>query len=110
MKAKKLTRAEREALASYEALQKKWDSVPRFSRTRVVAKKESAIPALTTPPGRETPKIPSLDTGLVAATKPLKEKRYTGTNMLGIGTLHKSNAVPVFSSAEATDMAKMRRG
>jgi len=29
--------------------------------------------------------------------------------MLGIGTLHKSNAVPVFSQEEALDMAKMRR-
>lgn len=35
---------------------------------------------------------------------------YTGTAMLGIGTMHKSNAVPVFSADEATDLAKMRRG
>jgi hypothetical protein len=30
--------------------------------------------------------------------------------MLGIGVLHKSNAVPVFSDEEAIDIAKMRRG
>jgi hypothetical protein len=30
--------------------------------------------------------------------------------MLGIGTLHKSNAVPVFSTDEAQEMARMRRG
>jgi hypothetical protein len=30
--------------------------------------------------------------------------------MIGIGTLHKSNAVPVFSEDEAADMARMRRG
>jgi hypothetical protein len=35
---------------------------------------------------------------------------YTGTKMIGIGTLHKSNAVPVFSDDEAKDMARMRRG
>lgn len=35
--------------------------------------------------------------------------RYTGTNMIGIGTLHKSNAVPVFKGEDAVDLAKMRR-
>jgi hypothetical protein len=40
----------------------------------------------------------------------LKPKQvYTGDKILGIGTLHKSNAVPVFSVEEAQDMAKMRR-
>jgi len=29
--------------------------------------------------------------------------------MLGIGTLHKSNAVPIFSQEEAEDQATMRR-
>jgi hypothetical protein len=36
-------------------------------------------------------------------------KVYTGTKILGIGTLHKSNAVPVFSDEEAQDIARMRR-
>ena len=36
-------------------------------------------------------------------------KFYTGTRLLGIATLHKSNAVPVFSQEEAEDIAKMRR-
>jgi hypothetical protein len=30
--------------------------------------------------------------------------------MLGIGTMHKSNSVPVFSDQEAHDIATMRRG
>lgn len=37
------------------------------------------------------------------------EKVYTGTAMLGIGTLHKGNAVPVFSEQEAIDISRMRR-
>ena len=41
-------------------------------------------------------------------SKPV-DKRYTGDKMIGIGTLHKSNAVPVFNTQEALDMAKMRR-
>lgn len=44
-----------------------------------------------------------------AATKPVMPLKYTGTEMLGVGTMHKSNAVPVFSSTEAKDLATMRR-
>lgn len=58
---------------------------------------------------RETVRYPSLDTGHGNATKPIQSKRYTGDKLLGIGTLHKSNAVPIFSQEEAQDQAKMRR-
>jgi hypothetical protein len=34
---------------------------------------------------------------------------YTGTKILGIATMHKSNAVPVFSDEEIIDIARMRR-
>lgn len=37
-------------------------------------------------------------------------KVYTGDKMLGVATMHKSNSVPVFSSEEAVEIAKMRRG
>lgn len=57
---------------------------------------------------RETKYIPSLGNGIGNAVKP-SEKVYTGTKMIGIGTLHKSNAVPVFSDSDAKDMASMRR-
>jgi hypothetical protein len=36
-------------------------------------------------------------------------KVYTGTMVKGIATMHKSNAVPVFSDQEAIDISKMRR-
>jgi len=36
-------------------------------------------------------------------------KVYTGNMVKGIATMHKSNAVPVFSNEEAVDIAKMRR-
>jgi hypothetical protein len=58
--------------------------------------------------GSDQPRIPSLPfTGEVCA-KPA-DKVYTGEKMIGIGTLHKSNAVPVFSSDDAKDIARMRR-
>ena len=60
-------------------------------------------------PRRLTNHIPSLDTGKGIAVK--KEvTQYTGTAMVGIGQLHKSNAIPVFSKEDAVDISKMRRG
>jgi len=60
-------------------------------------------------PRRLTNHIPSLDTGKgVAAKKEVQQ--YTGTAMLGIGQLHKSNSIPVFSKEDAVDISKMRRG
>ena len=60
-------------------------------------------------PKRLTNHIPSLDTGTgIAAKKEVTQ--YTGTAMLGIGQLHKSNAIPVFSKEDAIDISKMRRG
>lgn len=57
---------------------------------------------------RETQKINSLDTGLAVATK-AEPKIYTGNKVKGIATMHKSNAVPVFSDQEAKEISSMRR-
>ena len=35
--------------------------------------------------------------------------QYSGTAMIGIATMHKSNSIPVFSEADAKDISKMRR-
>jgi len=43
-----------------------------------------------------------------ACAKP-EEKVYTGTKLLGIATMHKSNMVPVFKAEDAADIASMRR-
>lgn len=58
---------------------------------------------------RETPHYDSLETIGGVATKPVMGNTYTGTKMKGIGTLHKSNAVPIFTDEEAIDQANMRR-
>ena len=60
-------------------------------------------------PRRLTNHIPSLDTGKGVAVK-REVQQYTGTAMLGIGQLHKSNSIPVFSKEDAVDISKMRRG
>ena len=64
--------------------------------------------SLTIPEGRNTTAhIKSVDTGGNAVLKP--SPVYTGTKVKGIATMHKSNAVPVFSDEEAQDISKMRR-
>jgi len=66
------------------------------------------IPKLAPPPGRETPHIPSRDSGVgVGATR--ESPVYNDGNIIGIGTLHKSDAVPIFSQQEARDISAMRR-
>ena len=60
------------------------------------------------PHRRQTPHYPSLNSFVGSATKK-ESPKYTGVNLLGIGTLHKSNAVPIFSKEDAEDQAKMRR-
>ena len=69
---------------------------------------EPLVYKLDTPIGRSnTHHIPSKDTGGVAVLA--APKIYTGTKVKGIATMHKSNAVPVFSDEEAVDISKMRR-
>lgn len=64
----------------------------------------------TKPYYRETPKIPSLDPTNMAPCPKAPDKVYTGTMIKGIGTMHKSNAVPIFSDEQAVEIATMRRG
>jgi len=66
-------------------------------------------PPKVEPYRRETPKIPSLDPTNMAPCLKAPDKVYTGTMIKGIGTMHKSNAVPIFSNEEAVEISKMRR-
>lgn len=101
-------RKARELEASWADLQKKW-GVDADEKKR---KRAMAAPTLKykleIPEDRNTRHIPSVDTG-GNSTAPI-HKVYTGTKIIGIGTMHKSNAVPIFSDDEAKDIARMRRG
>lgn len=54
---------------------------------------------------------PSLDSESGVAGVALKKEspQYTGDLLIGIATMHKSNAVPVLKQEDAEDLAKMRR-
>ena len=93
----------RQLAAEWEELQKKYE--PK-KIVRKVFKQISLSPNMTTQ--RQTQIIPSRVTpGGDCAAKEIMQ--YTGTEMLGIGQLHKSNAVPVFRTEDAADIARMRR-
>jgi hypothetical protein len=101
-------RKARELAESWEALQKKWavKSEPKVAKSKDLL---SSSYSLKIPEGRNTTAhIKSLDSGLGIAAKK-ESQQYTGTKMKGIGVMHKSNSVPIFSDEEAIDIAKMRR-
>lgn len=102
-------RKARELDASWAELQKKW-GVEADEKKRKRAMEAPALDyKLSAPVGRSTSNhIPSRVTE-GCSTAPV-HKVYTGTKILGIGTMHKSNAVPIFSDEEAQDIARMRRG
>jgi len=57
---------------------------------------------------RETPPVPSADhQGCNTNSNP--RLHYTGTYVIGIGQMHKSNAIPITNGTSAVDIAKMRR-
>ena len=81
----------------------------RKRKRAMAAESLSKSYSLKIPEGRNTTAhIKSINTGAGVATLP-PAKVYTGTMVKGIATMHKSNAVPVFSSEEAVDISKMRR-
>ena len=102
-------RKARELAADWDNLKSKWGVEEERKRTRAM-KAEPLSYKLSAPAGRTTTNhIPSRNTGDgVASTKQIPQ--YTGTKIIGIGTMHKSNAVPIFSDEEAQDISKMRRG
>jgi len=106
--------ASADAKRKAEILRKDWEQLKRDNNittervTRAKDMKSTLTVSFKAPPGRETPKIVSQDTGWVACTTAANQE-YTGTKVKGIGTMHKSNAVPIFSDEEAVEISKMRR-
>jgi hypothetical protein len=104
-------RKAREQEQSWKELQKKWGlEAEEKKRARALsAPPLSNTYSLKIPEGRNTTAhIKSRDTG-GGSTTLAAPKVYTGTKVKGIATMHKSNAVPVFSDEQAVDISRMRR-
>jgi len=111
----KIKFASAEAKQKSEQLDKEWkELLKRQGVEQEDRKRKRALSAeplvynLSIPAERSTSHLKSLgqDNG-VAVLKPVQ--MYSGTEMLGIGQLHKSNAVPIFRQQDAEDLSKMRR-
>ena len=101
-------RKARELDESWKALQKKW-AVEEEDKKRKRAMSAGTLSYnLSASIPRNTKHIPSRGDGMGNATM-APPKVYTGTKVKGIATMHKSNAVPVFSDEEAQDISRMRR-
>jgi hypothetical protein len=93
---------------NWKALQKKWGVEAETKKRKRALTADTWQPPARSYRGSNEPKIASKDTGWVPCIRP-EDKVYTGTKVKGIGTMHKSNAVPVFSDDEAIEISKMRR-
>lgn len=104
-------RKARELDESWKELQKKWGVEAEEKKRKRALAAPVMLPTQAGVYRRDTgPRIPSLNGGtdMSPATK-APEKVYTGTKIIGIGTMHKSNAVPIFSDDEAKEISSMRR-
>jgi len=98
----------RELDAQWKELQKRWGvEAEEKKRSRALKAPTLSGYSLSVPVERSTRQYKSVDTGGNATLAPAKV--YTGTKVKGIATMHKSNAVPVFSDEEAVDISRMRR-
>ena len=113
----KIKFASAEAKRRSEQLDKDWKEL--LKRQGIEQQERKRGRAMTAPPlkgnysldipeHRSTKHIPSLNTGMGNATLSAP-KVYTGTKVKGIATMHKSNAVPIFSDEEAVEISRMRR-
>ena len=104
-KPKKLSKAQQEQKAEFikainDISGRKYTNSKNKIKTSVVK---------NTPYRRETPIYQSVDTGFIPCTKSVEGNTYTGEKMKGVATMHKSNAVPVFTDNEAKEISSMRR-
>ena len=103
-------RKARDLEESWKEMQKRWGVEADEKKRRRALTAEPLVYSLPTPVGRtNTHHIKSLDTGHSGPVSSKPNPQYTGTKILGIGTMHKSNAVPVFSDEEAISISSMRR-
>lgn len=102
----------RKMTAKTRQLQREWqDLLDKFGVEKTKTKKNfTPLQSKTVfrRPGSDLSDIPSVDSGTGNGFCKVSHQ-YTGEAMIGIGTLHKSNAVPIFNEQEAKDQASMRR-
>ena len=92
-------------------LKESWEKLLKQQGVNTNEKRKSSKvePLVYSLSGRKTPEIKSLPDTVKGAISSKKIPKYTGDKIIGIGTMHKSNAVPIFSDKDAKDISSMRR-
>lgn len=109
----KKTRKQREKQKdAWEEYKAKYGLVENKARTKEIVKQTilQSVKLMSLRPGAlDHLQHKSLNSGAAVAVK-VTQQVYTGDKVIGIGCMHKSNLVPIFSSDAAIDISKMRRG
>ncbi len=92
----------------WKELQEKWKT-DLSDKKRERGLKAQVYKPPVNPRIAEIKKFSSVDTGHKGAVTIKQPMQYTGDKIIGIGTMHKSNAVPIFNDEAAKDISKMRR-
>ena len=107
-KKRKVRKKTQSLLAAERDHQKYLKKMGIGSRSSVGSEQRSSKPWVTgSSPVESTSKssLPSYNSSMAKK----EEKVYTGTEIIGIAQMHKSNAVPVRGKKQATEVAEMRR-
>ncbi len=103
-------RIARENKESWDLKVQQWKSMSRAVGSVASGKIKSPVVTGTyVDPRRSTKHIPSLVSSGHVSTARVRHV-YTGDKIIGIATMHKSNAVPVFAAETAAEISRMRRG
>jgi|GEM_PF-694621 len=79
------------------------------SKVPTSSSKDEVLPVTKTMEKDRNHKIPSKPDTVKGPCSSKPSPVYTGSKVIGIGTMHKSNMVPIFSDDEAKDISSMRR-
>lgn len=101
-------RKARELEELWEQNQAKWKSMSKPDKKSFTIQKPKLSPQV--PADCEVKPVPSLNEWVKGAVNVKQTQQYTGDKIIGIGTMHKSNAVPIFTDEHAKDISTMRRG
>jgi hypothetical protein len=99
---------EKQAAEDRKRLQSLLASTVSGSARNLQRPKQNGMPSLMHRSSNQEVHRPAVAVAMDFAAKK-KAQVYTGDKMIGIGQLHKSNAVPIFSQQEAIEVSTMRR-
>lgn len=107
-KGKQKFRSAAEAKRARE-LEQEWEALMKKYQPTKVPKMKTPKTEERTVVRREVERPKSLGEWITGPVSSKQTQKYTGDKIKGIGTMHKSNAVPVFSDEDAVSLASMRR-